>query len=243
MCDDGPALLSAILAHPDEDTPRLMFADWLQSQDNSFNRWLGLFIAQQLSGVPWTENIWPATIVGKATLKIGTYTYGLRLHHAPRQFDNVPIYLMGVPIHSTNGRPDNVFDVNRGFVCGADLKCSNFVKCAGALFARHPIDRIALTNRRPLGITYGTSAPEYDWSWMSAADAQWEFDYWKLPPALFDFIEGHNNSRNIGLGQGLDTSKIKIFSTEKEAGDALARAALLYGRVAAKAWLAAGNTP
>ncbi len=27
---DEPALLAAILAHPDEDTPRLMYADWLQ---------------------------------------------------------------------------------------------------------------------------------------------------------------------------------------------------------------------
>src|SRR3954468_16567623 len=27
---DESALLAAILAHPDEDTPRLMYADWLQ---------------------------------------------------------------------------------------------------------------------------------------------------------------------------------------------------------------------
>ena len=28
--DDGTALLAAILAHPEEDTPRLMYADWLE---------------------------------------------------------------------------------------------------------------------------------------------------------------------------------------------------------------------
>src|SRR5262245_28444157 len=29
---DGSALLAAILAHPDEDTPRLVYADWLDEQ-------------------------------------------------------------------------------------------------------------------------------------------------------------------------------------------------------------------
>src|SRR5262245_15825451 len=31
---DGDALHAAILAHPDEDTPRLAFADWLAEQDH-----------------------------------------------------------------------------------------------------------------------------------------------------------------------------------------------------------------
>jgi uncharacterized protein (TIGR02996 family) len=31
--DDERALLKAIIAHPDEDTPRLVFADWLQEHD------------------------------------------------------------------------------------------------------------------------------------------------------------------------------------------------------------------
>lgn len=30
--NDGDALLAAILAHPDEDTPRLVYADWLQER-------------------------------------------------------------------------------------------------------------------------------------------------------------------------------------------------------------------
>ncbi|HUR53454.1 MAG TPA: TIGR02996 domain-containing protein, partial [Gemmataceae bacterium] len=29
---DGDALLAAILAEPDEDTPRLMYADWLEEE-------------------------------------------------------------------------------------------------------------------------------------------------------------------------------------------------------------------
>jgi uncharacterized protein (TIGR02996 family) len=33
--DDGPALLAAILAHPDEDTPRLVYADWLQEHGDA----------------------------------------------------------------------------------------------------------------------------------------------------------------------------------------------------------------
>ncbi len=31
---ENPALLAAIIAHPDEDTPRLMYADWLQENDD-----------------------------------------------------------------------------------------------------------------------------------------------------------------------------------------------------------------
>jgi uncharacterized protein (TIGR02996 family) len=31
---DREALYAAILAHPDDDTPRLVFADWLQEHGN-----------------------------------------------------------------------------------------------------------------------------------------------------------------------------------------------------------------
>ena len=31
---DREALYDAILAHPDDDTPRLVFADWLQENGN-----------------------------------------------------------------------------------------------------------------------------------------------------------------------------------------------------------------
>ena len=33
MDTDERALLAAIIAHPDEDTPRLAYADWLQEHD------------------------------------------------------------------------------------------------------------------------------------------------------------------------------------------------------------------
>jgi len=52
---DGDALLRAILAHPDEDTPRLAYADWLdeRAEDVACDRCRGLQI------VPW-DGVGPA---------------------------------------------------------------------------------------------------------------------------------------------------------------------------------------
>ena len=45
--DDEPALLAAIEARPDDDTPRLAYADWLDERGTATDRALAAFIRLQ----------------------------------------------------------------------------------------------------------------------------------------------------------------------------------------------------
>ena len=47
MLSDRDALLAAIRANPDEDTPRLMFADWLDEHGDDASRTRAEFIRLQ----------------------------------------------------------------------------------------------------------------------------------------------------------------------------------------------------
>ena len=49
--NDGTALLAAILAHPEEDTPRLLYADYLQEQGDDER---ARFIRH---GIRWRDNV------------------------------------------------------------------------------------------------------------------------------------------------------------------------------------------
>ncbi|QJX00385.1 TIGR02996 domain-containing protein [Frigoriglobus tundricola] len=46
--NDRPALMAAIIAHPDEDTPRLALADWLQEHGDEHDRARAEFIRLQI---------------------------------------------------------------------------------------------------------------------------------------------------------------------------------------------------
>src|SRR4051794_20860216 len=70
---DRDALLAATLAHPDEDTPRLAFADFLDEQGGKVNQFRAEFIRVQCHlarAEPWSEewraaNARNAALVGK----------------------------------------------------------------------------------------------------------------------------------------------------------------------------------
>ncbi len=60
---DGDALLAAILAHPDEDTPRLVYADWLD-EHNDPDRAEFIRVQVQLHNTPFIRKggygaVWP----------------------------------------------------------------------------------------------------------------------------------------------------------------------------------------
>ncbi len=62
---DGDALMAAILAHPDEDVPRLAYADWLDETGGAAERDRAEFIRAQVAlarvppveFVPWNERV------------------------------------------------------------------------------------------------------------------------------------------------------------------------------------------
>lgn len=149
MPTDGDLLLKAILENPAEDTPRLVYADWLEEQGQGER---AAFIREavqyphcefvrltggdpfQLLGIPEPGR---GVVVGppsddplvndanRRTWMWGeTEDFGCVVHDMVRELD---------------------YRVDRGFVCGVRCKSEAWLKWADALTAAHPVERVTLT--------------------------------------------------------------------------------------------------
>ncbi len=125
--NERDALLAAILANPDEDTPRLMFADWLMDSGDADR---GNFIRLQIEAAR-AEPFGP---VARARAAEAQRVY------ENRRSDWEP--------HLRGGRATN-WSYTRGFVEHVRVDASNFHELAPAMFAVEPI-RAVQPVRTPL---------------------------------------------------------------------------------------------
>jgi uncharacterized protein (TIGR02996 family) len=147
---DGDALLAAVLANPDEDTPRLVYADWLQENDQperaEFIRGqvdvavveasLGYLTPASGRRQGAARGEWLGELPGLELFegnRYGTFPgdtrVGWRRQHVP-----------GSP-----PQPEIVAEFRRGFV--AEVRCTgnDWFKHAAAILAAHPVRRVTLT--------------------------------------------------------------------------------------------------
>ncbi|HVK14772.1 MAG TPA: TIGR02996 domain-containing protein [Gemmataceae bacterium] len=117
---DRDALVRAILEAPDDDAPRLIFADWLEE-----NGWQPEAVQLRFA-VANREGVW------------------WRLATAMLQASYPP---SGVPVWTPYlvGRGE----VSRGFVRSVELEVTDFLEAAADLFALQPIGQVRLTGARP----------------------------------------------------------------------------------------------
>jgi uncharacterized protein (TIGR02996 family) len=99
---DRDALYRAILAHPDDDTPRLVYADWLQENDRSEEAEF-IRIGCQLEALPPEHPDYAELVVRQEELKLWLGA------HAPR---SAPAFAAGL---SVNGGPEWWKSSYRGF--------------------------------------------------------------------------------------------------------------------------------
>src|SRR5207237_10621860 len=118
-------LLRAALDAPDDDAPRLIYADWLQQRGDP----RGEFIALQLANKPRADALlakhkkdWIGRFVGTRT------RYGTEA----RQW--------------TRGSPTK-WEFARGFVHGVTMSSQDFLRYAEELFAVEPVASVHLTDR------------------------------------------------------------------------------------------------
>jgi uncharacterized protein (TIGR02996 family) len=128
---DGDALLSAILAEPDEDTPRLAYADWLDEVGGASDRARAEFIRAQidLGRMPPGERNYG--LEGRAKLL-------LELH---REAWLAPLRHTGAPLSGEGAH----CQFRRGFVEIVWMPAAWFVARAEALFARVPARELRVT--------------------------------------------------------------------------------------------------
>ena len=130
---DRDALLRTILLHPAENTPRLVYADWLQEHGGEPR---AEFIRDTRGNWPHVYFLWDELAASIPTAKLAGYgredETGL-----PRWTFNLP-HLWGKAVW------------DRGFVAELHLPLAAFMEHAPALFRAHPIERVTLTDRRPI---------------------------------------------------------------------------------------------
>jgi uncharacterized protein (TIGR02996 family) len=134
---DGDALLSAILAQPDEDVPRLAYADWLDECGTESDRARAEFVRVQiaLASVGPTELVpWNKPVVDQR----GREKTLLAAHGAAWL---APLRAPGGPLQSesTHGQ------FRRGFVEVVWMPAAWFAVRSDVLFARVPVRELRVT--------------------------------------------------------------------------------------------------
>jgi hypothetical protein len=124
-----------------------------------------------------------------------------------------------------NGTPGYSFAyIRRGFPCSISLPAADFVRHAGELFGRWPIERVTLTDRAP-----GQFGNTKRW-FFSAWSEDTTFPLHTLPFAILTAADGRLVRGGHVRGQPLDPWEVKDWETDVEANAAVSDACVRYGR-------------
>lgn len=198
------ALLRDVLEHPEDDTPRLILADWL---DETGEHGRAEFLRVQCAiaricrgnreGCPEPDAGRLDDLISReAALMGGVWELGW--------LDPVPARFLS----------DSV--INRGFLATLRCPCDWFMGEAVAVFAAQPITRVELTDRQPYRADFAQR-----WGWFRvdmAFPADVETAY--LPLRFYDLLP----AGDAHGGTGAD------WMTREGAETALSHACVLYGR-------------
>jgi uncharacterized protein (TIGR02996 family) len=205
MSEQG-AFLASILANPDDDTPRLVFADWLDEHGEEW--WAGLIRWQcHSAGLQFTEREflrsaqrWFRQHGGPTTRGDGAVSVSHERRTATKRrfrYGEARPYLTS-------------FVLRRGFVGEARYETlAGFLAEAPKLFAAHPITAVRIDNREP----------DSDATWHVRPD--WQTVRSGLPA---DFFSGF--WRYGILPEGCDA----LWGNVEEAAKAFAELCVAHGR-------------
>ncbi len=170
--NDGAALLRAILLHPAEDVPRLVYADWL---DENSQPERAEFIRLQilLHNTPFVraepDAKWPEPWVSRIRRdheladRCGAEWAGA----ARRLFPKMPPYMLRKWY-------------TRGFLSTVRGPIKGFLSLAGDIFRESPVTRVSL------GVSpYRQEIARGNWLWRRGDVSR---DASSLPPAVFDLL-------------------------------------------------------
>jgi uncharacterized protein (TIGR02996 family) len=214
------AFLKDILGNPADDTPRLVYADWLDEQGDEARAEL---IRAQCELAAWPcdcdtseERVYHdecrckerAALRGREVLLLAAHSddWVAPLTEA-----------LGWPLVK-GGR----FAFRRGFPAEVDLPCEEFLRHAGALFSLAPLGRVHLTDRKPYaspreGVFGWRTVVGPGDAWPAGATATLPARLWELLPPPWAW-------------HGVTW---KDYATLPDAEDALSAACVSLGRQAA----------
>lgn len=212
---DRDALLLAVLDNPEDDFPRLAYADCLEESGNEEDRARADFIrysiqVPQCSHLALTEKdpfpLLGLVPIGSVPVDGGPQGRELRTWMWA-ETDALGLVVCDMA-RELNYRTD------RGFISGVMGKLSSFMEHAAVIFASHPVQSVTLTDREPLQ----NSA----WhSWFDGGVGNPLSDAEDLPRKLWDLLEKNPH---------LTEPTWKDYSSDEDANTDLSRAALLFGQ-------------
>lgn len=149
---DGEALLRTILERPDEDTARLVYADWLQEHGQGERAWLIRFQCDHANRYIHDGTDEFPLIEKRAAdwfhlRELTGRKYNRISHHYYAADWGWPLLRIAPP----RLRGDwYELSIRRGFVYEISLPSAAFVRHAETLFASHPIEHVVLSDAAPL---------------------------------------------------------------------------------------------
>jgi uncharacterized protein (TIGR02996 family) len=168
---EGEALLRGVLLRPDDDTARLVYADWLQENRGHAGAQLARFIRDQI----W---LWANPSCGSCTgpeWAAGKFCPECREREERRGRTAVEMFGRGWWLEWSSPANkcvpagalwDDHIQFARGFVSEIHLPLAAFMEHAKALFSAHPIERVTLTDKEPLHFTLDADPVSPDWPHM-----------------------------------------------------------------------------
>ncbi len=198
--NDHDSLIQAVCDFPAEDTPRLMFADFLQERGWKGDKERAEFIQVQVELEQWRNSHDALGIAGVlrhhplfkreqailcAAIDSGRSPIpGWAVFNAPSR-----VFLQGV----TNVNRTGV--ARRGFLEHISLDTHDFLTHAAGVFTRHPVEKVTLVGKQVMQVT-STSNPWQGltawYTWINAEKQRWhenpQRENARIPRELFDFV-------------------------------------------------------
>jgi uncharacterized protein (TIGR02996 family) len=158
--DTQQALLEAILDEPAEDIHRLVYADWCDEngaeERAAFIRVQVELARGDLACMGWFSSCEEDGFYGKA-LACDRCKRHFLLTRREKELLGGDFCRWSVRISSVTS------ECRRGFVADVKLTARDFVKHAGRIFAGQPVERVRLTDKRPLRFESGSGDHCYSW--------------------------------------------------------------------------------
>jgi uncharacterized protein (TIGR02996 family) len=212
------AFLRDIVEHPDDDAPRLIYADWLEERGE----------AERASFI---RAKYPPDLVGRDQEVIRWYRYAKDILSgvALKSWQVWPISYpgpenKGASFPAAEGgcafrcsRPPFVVALRHGFVCAVATYSRQFFKVAARLFASQPVESVVLLDAWPevdRGTRLWICQPK---GWLVACSF--------LPDSLFSLLPG-----DVLPARGWPNRPHKTYRNREAAYEALSDACVRYGR-------------
>jgi uncharacterized protein (TIGR02996 family) len=237
--NEHEAFIRAILADPADDTPRLIFADWLTERGSPFGDYLAsamkmdrhsdcpVLMKDRAAGRPRPMR---CGLCDYCTARQRCESCGYPWVSAAIPADVPYSYILdpGLDLYLPPSHGSLHFVIRRGFIESVALPCADFLRHAEALFRAQPITRVTLSDRDAGGAYHDGAGIAF--VRRQPSDTRDSPD--TLPDVLFDRLVSPESANFVSLhvGDSVGWIELKYFPDAADARDALSDSCVAHGR-------------